>query len=266
MVMTFSIKLVLFTIFSLCILLPVPIQVQAEIKDMYSAINKAGRQRMLSQRIVATYCQQGLGIKTRQSKDQFKDAINLYEQQLAELKKFRSYGPISKQLEKVTELWKPMRDIAAEPVMRSKAIELRKRAEEVLRASHKVVVMLQDESGSQGAQIVNIAGRQRMLSQRLSNIYMLKSWGFKSSEYTNDYSQAINEFKGALVELNASPLNDSSTINMLKQARRQFAILEESLRQKNGEFIPLMVKMSADKLLFIMNNITHAFEDLAMQT
>lgn len=44
-------------------LLVFPFESFADISTMSSAINKAGRQRMLSQRIVATYCQVGMDIK-----------------------------------------------------------------------------------------------------------------------------------------------------------------------------------------------------------
>jgi len=257
LIKTFSISLLLF-----CFLLPT--ESQAEIHNTSSAINKAGRQRMLTQRIVATYCQTGMDIKRKKSKQQLEDAIALFEQQLKELKAFRPTGRINKQLQKVTELWLPMKQIASGPILRIKAAEIRDLAEETLRASHRVVIMLQDESGSQAGRLVNISGRQRMLSQRMSNLYMLQSWEFTSSEYTGDYSRAVNEFKGALSELINSPLNTDKINKKLNQARKQFGMLTRSSNKKNGGFIPLLVKMSADKLLIIMNDITKMYERIAI--
>ena len=135
-------------------------------------------------------------------------------------------------------------------------------AEDVLSASHRVVIMLQDESGTKKGQLVNISGRQRMLSQRMAGLYTLQSWGFDSSEYTDDYSRAMNEFKGALAELSSSSLNTEEINKKLARAKTQFKMFERSSHHKSGEFIPLMVKMSADKLLFLMNDITHLYEKL----
>ncbi|RDH81099.1 MAG: hypothetical protein DIZ80_13350 [endosymbiont of Galathealinum brachiosum] len=243
-----------------CLLLPT--NSSAEISSLSSAINKAGRQRMLSQRIVATYSQVGQQIQTKKSRKQLKNAIILFDQQLNELKKYQPIGSINKQLKKVDVLWQPMRLIALAPVNRSKAEELREHAEDVLRASHRVVIMLQDKYGSRLGELVNISGRQRMLSQRMSNLYMLQSWGFSSSEYTGDYSRALNEFKGALSELNNSSLNSSQINKKLNKVRKEFAMLERSNHKANGEYIPLMIKMSTDKLLIIMNDITMLYEQL----
>ena len=242
-----------------------PLAAGAEIYDISSAINKAGRQRMLSQRIVATYCQAGMDIQTRKSKKQLKDAVALYDKQLAELKAYRNSGKIYKQLERAEKAWEPLKEIAINPVERDKAEELRMLAEDVLKESHRVVIMLQDESGTKKGRLVNIAGRQRMLSQRLSNLYMLQSWGFTSSEYSDDYQRAMNEFKGALDELMSSPLNTAEINKKLAAAKREFHMFERSSHHKTGEYIPLMVKMSADKLLVIMNDVTGMYEKLGRE-
>ncbi|MCW8923043.1 MAG: type IV pili methyl-accepting chemotaxis transducer N-terminal domain-containing protein [Gammaproteobacteria bacterium] len=252
----------IFSIALLSISLLLPTYSSAEIHTLSSAINKAGRQRMLTQRIIATYCQIGQDITSQKSQRQLTAAINLFEEQLGELKEYRPSGKIHKQLQHVTKLWQPLQKIAREPVDRSKAEELRLLAEDALKASHRVVIMLQDESSTKQGELVNISGRQRMLSQRLSNLYMLQSWGFGSSEYTDDYSRALNEFKGALTELRSSDLSTETIKQKLNKARMEFGMFERSSHHKNGEYIPLMIKMSADKLLVLMNDVTQLYEQL----
>ena len=246
----------------LILLIAIPTHGYAEINSFASAINEAGRQRMLSQQIVANYSQVGQNIQKKKSKQQLIDAIIKFDELLKDLMIHQPSGKINKQLKRVNELWLQMRLIAQAPVQRSNAEELEKQAEKVLRASHRVVIMLQDKYNSTHGELVNISGRQRMLSQRLSKLYMLQSWGFSSSEYSSDYSQAINEFKGGLSILIKSGSNTPKIKKELNKVRKEFAILEKSTHQEKGVFIPLMVKMSADKLLKLMDEITHLYEQL----
>lgn len=254
------------TFFILFISLIFPLQGNSEITNISSAINKAGRQRMLSQRIVATYCQIGQNIITSKSKRQLKNAINLFDQQLIELKTFQSSDKIHQQLDVVSGFWQAMRHIAKQPVKHEKAEELRHKAEDVLRESQRVVIMLENLSNSTAGQLVNISGRQRMLSQRLSNLYMMQSWGFSNAEYQGDFSTAISEFKSAMSELKKAPLNTKKINLELNRARIEFAMLERSTHIKTGEYIPLMFKLSADKLLKLMNGITALYEQLAVDS
>lgn len=252
----------LYLMFVMMFMLPVE-STFADIDNISSAINKAGRQRMLSQRIVATYSQVGMDIQKKKSKSQLKESINLFEKQLIELKNYRSYGPVNKQLKLVEELWQPMINILNRPVSKAEVIELRKQAEEVLAASHRVVLMLEKESGTKASELVNLSGRQRMLSQRISNLYMLQSWGINNGDYESDFAASLSEFRHALSELKKAAVNTPEINKKLNRARKSFSILEKSTLQREGEYIPLMVKMSADKLLIIMNDITSEYNELA---
>ena len=80
--------------------------------------------------------------------------------------------------------------------------------------------MLQDKYASRLGEPVSIPARQRMLSQRMSNLYMLLNWGFSSSEFSEDYSRALNVFKGALSESNDSKLNASQISRNLNKVRK----------------------------------------------
>ena len=65
--------LYLFLLLSVAVFASAPSQ--AGIDNMASAINKAGRQRMLTQRIVKAYCQIGLDVRAEEARVQLDKAM-----------------------------------------------------------------------------------------------------------------------------------------------------------------------------------------------
>ena len=60
----------------------------AQINDINSAINKAGRQRMLSQRMAKAYFQIGQGVDIERSKKILDTSVATFDRQLVELKNY----------------------------------------------------------------------------------------------------------------------------------------------------------------------------------
>ena len=131
-------------------------------------------------------------------------------------------------------------------------------SEVLLKASHNVVLLLQKLSGSESGRLVNIAGRQRMLSQRLSSLYILKSWGFDNPNYEDAYLLAIKEYRSALNELKSAPVNTRKIKNSLIDVERYFKIFENSNSMKVST--PSMSRRSAAKMLTIMNDVTMLYQ------
>ncbi len=251
---------------SILLIVLLSLSAHAEITSMANAINKAGRQRMLTQSMVKDYCLIGQDITKEQAIGRLQQSIALFDLQLNELKDFANTGEVHEALAKVENLWRVFKPIVLAPAIRDKVPALMAADDGLLAATHKVVLLLQDVSGSAQDRLVNISGRQRMLAQRLAKLYLLRSWGFDNSQVRTDIEQTRNEFKGALAELESAPGNNAEVTSALVEARREWNLFEHGLNRNNNDLIPLVVSTSSDKLLVTMNEITGMYELLSIRS
>lgn len=226
-------------------------------------INKAGRQRMLSQRIVKAYCQMGLKIQPEKSRSILEKSTNLFDAQLTELRRTAARPEIQEALAREAVLWDELRAVAVAPVSRDGARKLVDLSEALLQAAHKVTQLYENASGTKAGRLVNMAGRQRMLSQRLAKFYMLKKWGFSQPEIASGIEQARKEFISALHELDAAPQNTPTIRQELELAKTQWVFFENALAQQDGGddlMLASNVATTSERILEVMDKVTSLYE------
>jgi PilJ/NarX-like methyl-accepting chemotaxis transducer len=247
----------------LCLgLLPVWLDTPADDLSAAAAINKAGRQRMLTQRIVKAYCQLGLGVMPQVSEAQLSRAVRLFDTQLAELKAFAPDRKTWDALAKLEELWQPFRQTATGAVSREGAQQLSARDEDLLNAAQQATEILEHASGTPVGRLVNISGRQRMLSQRLTKFYMLRLWGFDTPAVRAGMESAVKEFSAALATLRAAPENTPAIAKELDAVALQWEWFRSALSLEGAYSYRLIVADASEAILNSMELVTGMYEQL----
>jgi nitrate/nitrite-specific signal transduction histidine kinase len=229
---------------------------------MGEAINKAGRQRMLSQRIIKAYAMMGQDVGYRKAKKQLRKSIALFDSQLAELKALSVNGDITDALSLVEVQWAVVKEIVSKKSKRIHVAHLRTKGEALLNSAHQVVVLLERAANNKAGHEVNVAGRQRMLTQRMASLYMLQSWNFTDDLYKANYEQAVKEFDKALKELQGSAQNSAEIKANLVKVEQLWKVFKLSGAMKSGKFVPTLVTRSLDKILIKMNEVTGQYAAL----
>ena len=76
---------------------------------------------------------------------------------------------------------------------------------------------------------VNLAGRQRMLSQRIAKFYLFTQWGIHVTRSRAGLSEAMQEFATALTELAVPARAVPEIEHQLERVSRHWQLLESTL-------------------------------------
>ncbi|MDP2828278.1 MAG: type IV pili methyl-accepting chemotaxis transducer N-terminal domain-containing protein [Sulfuricellaceae bacterium] len=229
-----------------------------------SAINKAGRQRMLSQRMVKFYCQIGQGVLADKAAVQMGQSVVLFESQLDELEQNAPNAEIKTAVAEMKAAWLPYREVVtAKPTLKGgdQLIDL---SETLLKRAHNVTQLWQNAAGTQTGRLVNISGRQRMLSQRMARFYFEKRRGFRPAEISAGLKQAKEEFTSAMNELESAPQNTPAIRKELEQARNQWIFFNNAIDQADSKdpILATNVATSSERILEVMDKVTGMYEKL----
>jgi nitrate/nitrite-specific signal transduction histidine kinase len=229
-----------------------------EIQNPEDAVNIAGKQRMYTQRMLKDYAMVGMGNTFGDPATDLKQTMEAFSDHLASLKGYAKTEETKKSLVVVETLWKPLKKELEETPSPQKAEKLQEDLEKLLKASDEATKLFAKESGKASGEIVNMAGRQRMLSQRMASLYMLKVWGVKDPKFKTKLDDTLALFKDSLEKLEASPLNNEESKALLVKVMRSFMFFEMMNRSKS-KFVPTLIYKKSNDILNNMNTVTQIY-------
>lgn len=196
--------------------------VHAEITTMGDAINIAGRQRMLSQRIAESYLLKAMQPDSERGPTLLNRCVNEFDRNLEDLSRFAPAASLNTDLDAVKAAWEPYKQLVNAPIDKSQGVMLIRQSNQVLAAAHAYVNKLQTLSGTTTAELINIAGRQRMLSQRIAKNFLAARWGIDTQITTEALYEDLAEYQNMLDYLLASDVNTPAITAQLNKVKGYF--------------------------------------------
>jgi hypothetical protein len=212
-------------------------------------MNIAGRQRMLTQRIIKTYIQLGIKVQSEQAQHILDDSLEQFTRQHEQLKNSPLRSDQKLALAEVEMFWPGFRAIAGTPPNRDAAITLQDKGVELLRLSQQLANLLEARSDNPVDRIVNLAGRQRMLTQQLAKTYMLRAWNINSPALSREMETAHDEFASALTLLSKSPLNTPEIKRELESLTNQWEWFQTALEMEGAFSYRILVADTSETIL-----------------
>ena len=234
-----------------------------EINSPTHAVDIAGKQRMFTQRMLKDYAMVGMGNTFGKPTEDLKNISADFQDHIEALANYTKNDEVKKSIKKVEALWIPLQKTLAEPPRKEKVAKLQIDLDALLKAADETTKLFAKESGKASGETVNKAGRQRMLSQRMASLYMLKVWEVEDPQFKTKLDDAMMLFKTSLDELEKSTLNTDEIKTLLTKVKRSFMFFEMMSKSKS-KYVPTLISKKSNDILTNMNSATQKY--VALET
>jgi hypothetical protein len=226
-------------------------------------VNRAGEQRMLVQRIAKSFMQIGLNVLPLPAKNELDAAVQRFEANLRALEQHATSEDARSALRTLDAAWQPLKQTTRGTPRRATAILVSHLADEALLAAERLTRVLQNSAGpATGSRLVALAGRQRMLSQRMAKAYLLISWDDHSEATREELDAAINEFSGGLTVLKGRSENSPTIGRELEDMSLQWEWLQNAMASEGAANYRLIVAEASESILQAADHLTSLYEQL----
>ncbi|AZZ90290.1 pilus assembly protein PilP [Hahella sp. KA22] len=235
----------------------------AEISSMDQALDIAGQQRMLSQRIVKAYLLMGQDILPDKSSIQLHDSVAQFESQLADLEGYLKAGEMARDLKSVRKEWTAFRKLATTAPNQENAAKLIQQSEELLSLTQGVTSNLEKQVASTKGRLINISNEQGMLSQKIAMYYSAMSWNLGVSDLENDFKAAVKKYDAGLSELRKADANSEDINKALDKVISQWSFSHSGFEKMDGhDFVPFVIATTTESMLKSMRKISDMYAGL----
>lgn len=227
------------------------------------AVNRAGQLRMLSQRIVKCYTQAAMGHQVAESMQLLADCMVRVENTLGILKKAvtaKGYGDL---IDRVAHDWQHVTKVCSQPPEIGKIPALDQYAELMLKDAENMTDFLEASGLVATLHILNVSGRQRMLSQRITKLcyFLLNA---PNADLLAQIQLHTAQFDKALDYLAKAPLSTAMINADIGFAQAEWERLKTALGQLQNVDALKTISDSSEQLLDVFERLTDQYEK-AMQ-
>lgn len=236
-------------------------------------INQCGRHRMLSQRMATAWIMiarrisaESAGVSLRRFRDQFLRNLNGLEG----IALPPELGPL---LDALRLAWMEFQVSLSQTALgKSQAERVLSSSERILDAADRLTAAATRAAGTEEAELVNVAGRNRMLSTRMTKLSLFLDWGIRPTEVSRLMAASRAEFDDNIIRLEALSRGNGDVLAQLAIERKQWrdflSIVDQPDHRRDGsQTMHARILLAASEPLIRQADTTvKVFERLAEQS
>lgn len=182
-------------------------------------VNRSGQLRMLSQRLVKLALLRLAGVQADRVEALLGESVQRIDANIAALGKRLSQPTFGDLLGQVTVTWARLKPALQQSLAPGEMAHLDDLAELLLQEAERMTGILESAGAMPPLQVLNLAGRQRMLSQRFAKYALLQALGGAASQRGEaGMAESQAAFEKALHYLNELPLTSKEIRESLDKA------------------------------------------------
>jgi AmiR/NasT family two-component response regulator len=224
------------------------------------AINRAGQQRMLSQRLVKLYALACSRTDGAAAAVLMKETVQRVEDNLAALEADLSSATFGDLTAAARAGWKELRPLLDAPAKASELGKLDEKAEAVLSQANALVLALESSGLAARVHVINVAGRQRMLSQRMAKLALLQTIATDKAAAEALLAATAKEFEEGLAALNQAPLSTPEIRIMIGRGETAWKELRAAVPGAGQSAGRMKVAGASEELLEVFDRLTEAYQ------
>ena len=226
------------------------------------AVNRAGKLRMLSQRLVKLCALCVLEPGFAPWAGLLAETASQIDANIGVLAKSLSKPTFGDLLDAVVAAWAEVQALVTAPLAAARLASLDAAAEALLLQAEQLTRLLETAGLVTTLHVINVSGRQRMLSQRYAKqaLLGLALEGEAGRNARAALAQTAATFEQAMAQLKAAPLSTAEIRDLLADAERLWADVSQAARQVRAGAGARALDAASEALLAVFEQLTDRYE------